>query len=105
IYRVLATRVWPREQADLHFLLGCLNGLMGVAARRLGYLDAAEELTRAGWVHANAADHRPLMAHLRYSLCYVEYWRGRTSQSRDLALSGLEYVSQGKGRAQLHLQY
>ena len=26
IYRLLDRRVWPREQADLYFLLGCLHG-------------------------------------------------------------------------------
>src|SRR5215472_8065687 len=61
--------------------------------------------TRAGWAHASAADHRPLLAYLRYNFAYVEYWRGRPSQSRDLALSGLEYVSEGKRAAELHLQY
>jgi hypothetical protein len=105
IYRVLDRRLWPREQSDLHFLLGCLNCLMGVAARRLGYPDAAEELMRAGWAHATAADHRPLMAHLRFQLSYGEYWRGRPVASRDLALSGLAYRSRGTGGAELHLQY
>jgi hypothetical protein len=105
IYRLLERRLWPREQTDLHFMLGCLNGLMGVAANRLGYPDAAEELIRAGWAHANVIDHRPLLAHLRYQLSYVKYWRGRTRESRDLAVSGLEYLSEGPGGAELHLKY
>lgn len=37
IYRLLDRRLWPQEQTDLHFLLGCINGLMGVTAWRLGY--------------------------------------------------------------------
>lgn len=105
IYRLLDRRLWPREQTDLYFLLGCLNGLMGVAANRLGYPDAAEELIRSGWAYANAIDHRPLLAQLRYELSYVEYWRGRTLESRDLATSGLEYLSVGPGGAELHLHY
>jgi hypothetical protein len=104
IYRLLERRLWPREQADLYFLLGCLNGLMGVTANRLGYPDAAEELIRAGWAHASAIDHRPLLAQLRYELSYVEYWRGRVRQSRDLAASGLEYVPHGPAGGELHLQ-
>jgi hypothetical protein len=60
IYRLLDRQLWPREQTDLYFLLGCLNGLMGLNARRLGYPDAAEELTRSGWAYANAIDHNPL---------------------------------------------
>jgi tetratricopeptide (TPR) repeat protein len=105
IHRLLDRRLWPREQTDLYFLLGCLNGLMGVTANRLGYPDAAEELIRAGWAYANAIDHRPLLAQLRYELSYVEYWRGRMLDSRDLATSGLEYLSVGPGGAELHLHY
>jgi tetratricopeptide (TPR) repeat protein len=104
IYRLLERRLWPREQTDLFFLLGCLNGLMGVTANRLGYPDAAEELIRSGWAHANAIDHRPLLAKLRSELSYVEYWRGRTRQSRDLAESGLEYLAEGPAGGELHLQ-
>ena len=104
IYRLLERRLWPREQTDLHFLLGCLNGLMAVCARRLGYPDAAEELSRAGWAHASVIDHRPLLAHLRWQLAYVEWWRGRTRESLDLAASGLEYQSAGPGGAELHPQ-
>jgi transcriptional regulator with XRE-family HTH domain/tetratricopeptide (TPR) repeat protein len=104
IYRLLERRLWPREQVDLFFLLGCLNGLMGVTANRLGYPDAAEELIRSGWAHANAIDHRPLLAKLRSELSYVEYWRGRTRQSRDLAASGLDYLAEGPAGGELHLQ-
>lgn len=104
IYRLLERRLWPREQTDLFFLLGCLNGLMGVTANRLGYPDAAEELIRSGWAHANAIDHRPLLAKLRSQLSYVEYWRGRTRRSRDLAASGLEYLAVGPAGGELQLQ-
>jgi transcriptional regulator with XRE-family HTH domain len=105
VYRLIEQRLWPREQTDLYFLLGCLNGLMGVTAERLGYPDAAEELIRAGWAYANAIDHRPLMAQLRQQLSYVAYWRGRTRESRELAASGLEYLSEGPIGADLHLKY
>jgi transcriptional regulator with XRE-family HTH domain len=103
IYRLLDRRLWPREQTDLYLLLGCLSGLMGVAANRLGYPDAAEELIRAGWAYANAIDHRPLLAHLRSQLAYVAYWRGRLVECHDQAASGLEYLSQGPLGARLHL--
>jgi hypothetical protein len=105
IYRLLDRRLWPREQTDLYFLLGCLNGLMGVTANRLGYPDAAEELIRAGWAYATAIDHRPLLAQLRYELSYVAWWRGKIIESRDLAASGLEYVSAGAPGAELHLNF
>jgi hypothetical protein len=105
IYRLLDRRLWPREQSDLYFMLGCLNGLMGVTAERLGYPDAAEELIRAGWAYATAIDHRPLLAQLRQQLSYVAFWRGWTVESRDLASSGLGYLSQGPIGADLYLKY
>ena len=85
IYRLLDRRLWPREQTDLYFLLGCLNGLMGIPANRLGYPDAAEELNRAGFAYANAIDHRPLMACCADELGFYAYYRGRFEESRDLA--------------------
>ena len=65
IFRVLDQQLWPRDQADLYFLLGCLADLMAAAAGELGYPQAAEELLRSGWAYATAIDHHPLMAHLR----------------------------------------
>jgi tetratricopeptide (TPR) repeat protein len=105
IYRLLDRRLWPGEQADLYFLLGCINELMGLAANRLGYPDAAEELIRAGWAYANAIDHNPLRGMLRARLSYVMYWRGWYSESRDLAADGLRYTSQGLVGANLHLEH
>jgi tetratricopeptide (TPR) repeat protein len=104
VYRLLDRQLWPREQSDLYFLLGCLNGLMGVAAERLGYPEAAEELIRSGWAYANAIDHRPLLGQLRQQLSYVAYWRGRMRESRDLATSGLQYVGHGSPGANLQLK-
>ena len=105
IYRLLDRRLWPGEQADLYFLLGCINELMGLTANRLGYPDAAEELIRAGWAYANAIDHNPLRGMLRARLSYVMYWRGWYSESRDLAADGLRYASQGLVGANLHLEH
>ena len=104
IYRLLDRRQRPREQADLYFLAGCLNGLMGVTANRLGYPDAAEELIRAGWAYANVIDHNALRGMVRARLSYVMYWRGRYTDSRDLAADGLRYASQGLVAANLHLE-
>jgi transcriptional regulator with XRE-family HTH domain len=105
VYRLLDRRLWPREQADLFFLLGCISGLMGVAAGRLGYPDAAEELIRAGWAYANAIDHGPLRGMLRVKLSANMYWRGWYSESRDLATDGLQHVTRGPLAADLHLNY
>jgi hypothetical protein len=105
IYRVLDRRLWPREQADLYFLLGCVNGLMGHNARRLGYPDAADELLRAGWAYANAIDHDPLRGMLRAMLSANMYWRGRFRESSDLAADGLRYASRGPRGSSLHLEH
>ena len=105
IYRLLERRLWPREQTDLYFLLGCLNGLMSIPANQLGYPDAAEELNRAGFAYANAIDHRPLMAWLRGELSVYAYYRGRFDESRDLALNGLQYLSAGQRGASLHIYH
>jgi transcriptional regulator with XRE-family HTH domain len=105
VYQLLDRRLWPREQADLYFILGCLNGLMGVAADRLGYPDSAEELMRAGWAYAIAIDHRPLLAALRTRLSSVAFWRGMHRLGRDLASDGLRYATVGPAAADLHLKY
>jgi transcriptional regulator with XRE-family HTH domain/tetratricopeptide (TPR) repeat protein len=103
IYRLLDRHLWPREQTDLYFLLGCLNGLMGVTATRLGYYDAAEELIRAGTVYADAIDHRRLLGVLRVKLSDSAYWRGNFRQAHDSAAAGLEYLSEGPGGADLYV--
>jgi hypothetical protein len=105
VYHLLDRRLWPREQADLYFVLGCIHKVMGVNARRLGYPDAAEELLRAGWVYANALGHGPLQGLLRCQLSAVMYWRGRYRESYDLAAEGLRYASDGPTGANLHLNH
>jgi hypothetical protein len=89
----------------LYFLLGCVNGLMGVNANRLGYPDAAEELLRAGYAYANAIDHNALRGMLRVKLSFVMYQRGWYGESRDFAAGGLRYASQGQPGADLHLNH
>jgi tetratricopeptide (TPR) repeat protein len=105
IYRLLDRRLWPREQADLYFLLACIHAVMGQNANRLGYPDAAEELIRSGWAYANAIDHNPLRAMLRAKLSSFHYWRGRFREASDLAADGLRYVSDGPSAAELQLNY
>lgn len=105
VYRLLDRRLWPREQADLYFVLGCVNGLMGITANRLGYPDAAEELIRAGGAYANAIDHAALRGLLRAKLSTVMYWRGHFRESHDLAVDGLRYLSQGPMGANLYLNH
>ena len=102
IFRLQERRLGPGETTSLYFLLACLSGLMGITANSLGYLKAAEELHRSGWAYASALGHRPLMARLRCELAYVVYYGGRLEESRDLALSGLQYLSIGRGGAHLH---
>jgi hypothetical protein len=103
ILEALDRRQWPRDSAELYLLAGCLSALMAAAAVNLGYPQAAEELTRAGWAYATIIDHRPLMARLRLSAAYAAYWSGRPEQSAGLARSGLEFLADGQNAAQLHL--
>ena len=103
ILEALDRRQWPRDAAELYLLAGCLSALMAAAATNLGYPQAAEELTRAGWAYAAIIDHRPLMARLRLCAAYAAYWNGRPEQSANLARSGLEYLADGQNAAQLHL--
>jgi hypothetical protein len=103
ITEALDRRQWPRDAAELYLLAGCLSALMAAAAVNLGYPQAAEELTRAGWAYATIIDHRPLMARLRLCGAYAAYWNGRPAQSADQARSGLGFLADGQSAAQLHL--
>jgi len=103
VLEALDRRQWPRDAAELYLLAGCLSALMAAAATNLGYPQAAEELTRAGWAYATIIDHRPLLARLRLCAAYAAYWNGRPRQSANLARSGLEYLADGQNAAQLHL--
>ncbi len=103
IAEALGRRQWPRDSAELYLLAGCLSALMAAAAVNLGYPQAAEELTRAGWAYATIIDHRPLMARLRLCAAYAAYWSGHPEQSANLARSGLGYLADGQNAAQLHL--
>ncbi|HEX6523289.1 MAG TPA: hypothetical protein VF070_25310 [Streptosporangiaceae bacterium] len=101
--RLLARRLGPPEQADLYFLMGCLNGLMGNTAVRLGYPDPGEELIRTGRACAELIGHGSLRAQLRTLMSSLMYWRGRYAEARDLACDGLRYVGQGWPGACLYL--
>jgi hypothetical protein len=105
MYEALDRRLWPRDQAELYFLLGCLNSLMASAANALGYPQSAEELVRAGWAYASVIDHHPLMAYLRLDFANIAYWAGRPRQCRDLAQGGLRYLADGPTAAMLHLKH
>jgi hypothetical protein len=104
MYAAVDRRLWPRDETELYFLLGCLNSLMASAANALGYPQPAEELVRAGWAYASVIDHRPLMAYLRLDLANIAHWASKPRQCRDLAQSGLHYVGDGPTAAMLHLK-
>ena len=78
---------------------------MAVTAKALSYPQAADELVRAAWAYATGIDHRPLMARLRLEASDVAYWNNRPRQARDLAASGLSYLSAGPNASLLHLQF
>jgi transcriptional regulator with XRE-family HTH domain len=103
LYTALDRRVWPRDQTELYFLLGTLSALMADAAGDLGSPASAEELARAGWAYATVIDHRPLKAWLRIELAHVSRWTGQPIRCRNLALSGLEFLTDGPNGALLHM--
>jgi hypothetical protein len=103
IAEALGRRQWPRDATELYLLAGCLSALMAAAAVNLGYPQAAGELTRAGWAYATIIDHRPLMARLRLCAAYAAYWSGHPEAATNLARSGLGFLADGQGAAQLHL--
>jgi tetratricopeptide (TPR) repeat protein len=104
VYRLLEGHLRPGDQADLYFLVGCLNDLMAVPASGLGYQQAAQELIRAGWAYATAIDNRPLMAHLRLQLASIMLWYGQPRRARELAEDGLRYLSAGPCAVHLQLK-
>jgi transcriptional regulator with XRE-family HTH domain len=104
MHAALDRRMWPRDQAELYFLLGCLNGLMAIGAWDLGSPAGAEELARAGWAYAIAIDNRPLLGHLREELAIFADWTDRPREARDLAENGLRYMPDGPTAALLHLR-
>jgi transcriptional regulator with XRE-family HTH domain len=103
MYSVIDRKLWPRDQTDLYFLLGCVNSLMADAAEGLGNSAAADELARAGLAYALAIDHRPLAAQLRMIMAVVALWNDQPLRCIDMAKNGLEYLTAGPNAAQLHL--
>ncbi|HUD35299.1 MAG TPA: hypothetical protein VMR14_00275 [Streptosporangiaceae bacterium] len=105
LHTALDRKIWPRDQTELYFLLGVLSALMADTAHDLGSSPAAEELARAGWAYASVIDHWPLMGWLRLDLAHFARWKGQYRRCRELAMSGLEYLSEGPNGAQLHLMH
>ena len=57
MYAALDRRLWPRDQAELYFLLGCLNSLMASAANALGYPQSAEPVDAARVLPSDHGSH------------------------------------------------
>jgi hypothetical protein len=105
MYAALDRRLWPRDQTDLYFLLGCINGLMAIAANGLGYPQAADELTRSGWAYAAIIDYKPLMAKLRMEAADQANWHGQFRQAREWADNGRDLLPRGRNAALMLLTY
>jgi|HubBroStandDraft_1064217.scaffolds.fasta_scaffold03125_2 hypothetical protein len=82
IYRLLDGRLRLREQADLYFLAGCINGLMGLTANRLATVSRTPALflTRCGAVSSALRSQRTASALVRGSRA-----RARPTSTRKLA--------------------
>src|SRR5580658_6331358 len=85
IYRLLDGRLRLREQADLYFLAGCINGLMGLTANRLATVSrtAALFLTRCGAVSSALRSQRTASALVRDCLARPRPVSVRKSALRD----------------------
>ncbi len=105
MYQALDRKIWPRDEVEVYFLLGCLSSLMADMAESIGNPSAAEELARSGLAYALAIDHRPLIAQLRLNLAVVALWTGQSRRGLDLAASGLSYLATGPNGAQLHIMH
>ncbi len=105
MHAALDRRLWPRDEAELYLLLGCLTDLTSAVALDLGYRQAAEDLIRAGWAYATVIDHKPLMARLRLQLASICFWDNQPLRAMDLAADGLHYLNDGPTAAELHLHY
>jgi hypothetical protein len=105
MHAALDRRIWPRDQADVYLLLGCLTDLTASVVKVLGYGQAAEDLLRSAWAYAMVIDHKPLMAHLRLQLSTVCFWNDQPQRARDFAADGLRYLADGQTAAHLHLMY
>lgn len=76
-----------------------------MAALDLGFVQAAEDLLRAGQAYAAAVDHPALWAHLRERAASLCFWDGRPREARERAEQGLAYLTDGPTAASLHLEY
>lgn len=105
MHDALDRKLWPRDQAEIYLLLGCLTGLTSAVVQDLGYGQAAEDLLRSAWAYALVIDHKPLMAYLRERLSSVCFWGGQPHRARDYAADGLRYQATGPTAAHLHVNY
>jgi hypothetical protein len=103
MHAALDRRLWPRDMTGLYFLLGCVNCLMAIAAKALGYPTAAGELVRAGQAYAAGIDNRPLMARLRMEAADIAYLYDRPRQAYEHTQGALQYLSAGPNAALIHL--
>ncbi len=71
IRRLLDRKLWPRQQADLYLLLGCLHEMMGTTAYQLGVPAAAAQLLQTGLTYADAINDHPLRTRLRANLSAI----------------------------------
>jgi transcriptional regulator with XRE-family HTH domain len=101
IYRLLARRVHPAQQAHLYLLAGEACGLLASASMELGCHAAAAEQSRAAWVYAEIIGHNGLRAWLRGTQALIAFWSGNPREAAQLAKAGREYVHRGTGFVRL----
>ena len=101
VYRLLARRSYPAQQAHLYLLAGQACALLASASMELGCHDAAAEQTRAAWVYAEIIGHSGLKAWLRGTQALIAFWSGDPREAVHLAKAGREYLHSGTGFVRL----
>ena len=101
VYRLLARRARPAQQAHLYLLAGQVCGLLASASMELGCHGAAAEQSRAAWVYAEIIGHNGLRAWLRGTQALIAFWSGNPREAANLAKAGREYLHGGTGFVRL----
>jgi transcriptional regulator with XRE-family HTH domain len=101
VYRLLARRAYPAQQAHLYLLAGQACGLLASASMEMGCHSAAAEQTRAAWVYAEIIGHNGLKAWLRGTQALIAFWSGNPYETMQLAKAGREYLHGGTGFVRL----
>jgi DNA-binding XRE family transcriptional regulator len=102
VHAALGGRSYPAQARDLNFLAGALCALMANASLDLGREEAADDLARAAWTHAQIIAHGPLMGWARGTQALAAIWDHRYDDAIRHVEEGLIHVPVGTATVRLH---